>query len=54
MDKVWYKSKGVWGGLLIMIGAIYGYFMADTEGATVISGVGLGLLGLGVRTALDR
>lgn len=50
--KPWYQSKGVWGGLVVAIGAIYGYLTGDTAGATGLTTLGLGLWGIGIRAAL--
>ena len=49
MAKDWFRSKGVWGGILIGVGALYGYFMGDNAGGLVITTMGLGLLGIGIR-----
>lgn len=51
-DKPWYKSKGIWGGILIAVGFIYGNLMGDSAGATAISGIGAGLWGIGIRAAI--
>jgi len=60
MNKSWYKSKAVWGGLLISLGAVVtatGQFLSGTlDFGTFITtvgpqiGAGLGVIGL--RTAM--
>jgi len=59
MEKSWYKSKGIWGGLLITFGGIAtasGQFLGgsldwNTFLTTVLPLVGNGLGIIGIRTA---
>ena len=49
MEKEFYKSKGIWGGILIIIGT--GLKVLAQEGAVEIEdvtmfGIGLGLIGI--------
>ena len=53
MQKSWYESKGVWGGVLVIVGGLYGYFMKDPALANTIIIGGLGLWGIGIRAAQE-
>ena len=52
MDKSWYQSKTIWGSILVVVGAVYGYLTEDAAGGTAIATIGIGLLGVGLRTAM--
>lgn len=56
MKKDWYKSKGCWGGLLVVLGgvatAVGGYLNGSLDVATLMNtvvpliGTGLGIIGV--------
>ena len=59
MDKQWYQSKGIWGGLLVSLGGVATLTGQLLEGSLDLSsfltqvvpllGIGLGIIG--IRTA---
>jgi hypothetical protein len=53
MDKNWYKSKAIWGGVFVILGGIYGLVTEDGAGSTAVVTVGLGLWGIGIRAAAN-
>ncbi len=52
MEKHLLKSKTVWGGIVLILSGVYGFFTKDSAGATALATVGLGFLGIGFRDAM--
>lgn len=52
MEKEWYASKGVWGGTLVMLGAVGSAILKGTIDIEVIQAFGVGLSALGIRVAI--
>lgn len=57
MDKEWYKSKAVWGGIFVILGAIAKAGSEWAAGNTpdwmgLLAGIGNGLGILGIRVAM--
>ena len=53
MDKEWYKSKGVIGGLLVMLGAVGSAVLNGEINMDVVQMFGIGLSALGIRVAIE-
>lgn len=52
MDKKWYQSKTYWGAALVGIGFLYEYVVGDMATGELIKGLGLAMMGIGIRSAL--
>jgi len=53
MEKHPLTSKAIWGGIIVILSGVYGFFTKDPEGATAVAVVGLGFMGIGFRAAMQ-
>ena len=51
-NKEWYMSKGIWGGVLVIAGAVGKALIAGEVNMDVIQMFGFGLSALGIRFAV--
>jgi len=52
MRKSWYESKTIWGSLILVILAIYGYLSGSFDGLQALVTAVLGWMGIGLRLAV--
>jgi len=52
MKKSWYKSVGIWGGIITLAGVAYAIATGDTATAEKIIFSGLGISVVGIRRAI--
>ncbi len=52
MRKEWYRSKTIWGSIILIILAIYGFVTGDFDELQAIVTAVLGWMGIGLRLAV--
>jgi len=52
MKKAWYESKTIWGSIILIILAIYGYVTGNFDELQAVVTAVLGWMGIGLRLAV--